>query len=198
MVLGKRGRVKFKGLLLMLSIVAFVSIYLNHKSKDFITGFAQTNLTKSDSSLWLIILLAVFLLVVLTLIFTYLHFSSTKNKLRRKLKKISLSEPIGSLKYQYQEIYNLYLKLSESNKRNFYSKVIGFREEIENKLKAEKKIEDLSQSTGTSSAGDFDQQRKNYQEMVKLSSKLSPDVLEEYNPQLAHLKEQLEQGKNSF
>ena len=97
------------------------------------------------------------------------------------------------LKEGYLEIYNLYLKLSEGRKQNFYGKVTKLREGIEVQLKAEKKVQELLGSR----KGDISDQKKQYLEAYKEYEKLSEKIKKKYYPDLVNFRDQLERGKSS-
>lgn len=128
-------------------------------------------------------------------IYVYWQFAVAPGRLRRKLKKLApmLGEESSELlKEHYVEVYNLYMKLSEKHKQNFYSKVTKFREQIEEQLKAEKKIEELLQ---LSTKGSFAEQRKVYLEIYDTYLKLPVKVQQKYYSNIVHLRDQLERGK---
>ena len=127
-------------------------------------------------------------------IYTYWYFAAPANRLRRKLKKAqSLTGEASSelLKEHYMGSYNLYLKLSEGKKRNFYSQVTQLREQIEEQLKGEKKMEELLLR---SSQVNFNDQKKIYMDMYNTYLKLPPQVQQKYYSGLVQLREQLERG----
>jgi len=127
-------------------------------------------------------------------IYTYWYFAASHNRLRRRLKKAqSLTGEASSelLKEHYMGSYNLYLKLSEGKKRNFYSQVTQLREQIEEQLKTEKKMEELLLR---SSQANFNDQKKMYMELYTTYLKLPPQVQQKYYSGLVQLREQLERG----
>jgi hypothetical protein len=123
----------------------------------------------------------------------YWQFGTTSNRLRRKLKKIHPLIPEESshiLKDDYLGIYNLYLKLSEGKKQNFYGRVSKLREKLEDQLKNEKKMEELFQNV----KGDLKQQKKVYLEINQQYQKLPFKVQKKYYPRIIRLREKLEKG----
>ena len=135
------------------------------------------------------------LLAIFGGIFAYWQFAYGPNRLRRKLKQIVplLDEESSEvIKGKYLGMYNLYLKLSEPHKQNFYSKLTDLREKVEVQLKAEKKIGELIQQEHE---GCIDEQKKRYLEMYHYYQKLPGKVQQKYYQHIIHLKEQLERGK---
>lgn len=128
-------------------------------------------------------------------IFTYWEFGVLSNRVRRKLRKTKVmmsNSSIEILKQEYKSIYNMYLKLSERDKRNFYTNVNRLRGKIEEQLKAEKIVEELF---GDSHKGDLHTQKKNYLNIYREYQKLAPKSQEKFYPKLVALKESLDHGK---
>jgi len=128
-------------------------------------------------------------------IFTYWEFGVLSNRVRRKLRKTKVmmsNSSIEILKQEYKSIYNMYLKLSEKDKRNFYTNVNRLRGKIEEQLKAEKIVEELF---GDSHKGDLHTQKKNYLNIYREYQKLAPKSQEKFYPKLVALKESLDHGK---
>jgi parallel beta-helix repeat protein len=124
------------------------------------------------------------------------YFGATRNKLRRKLKGINplLNEESNEvLKEGYLGIYNLYLRLSEKHKSNYYSKVTKLREKIEDQLKAEKRVQELLQDQ----TGELKDQKKKYLDAYEHYKHLPNKVKKKYYPDLVHLRDKLERGKIS-
>ena len=72
-------------------------------------------------------------LAVMALIILYVHFFSSSSRLRKKLQlvpSITQGESIEKMKQYYQEIYNLYTRLAERHKPNFYANITEIRERI--------------------------------------------------------------------
>jgi hypothetical protein len=127
-------------------------------------------------------------------IYSYWYLAAPVNRLRRKLKKTTpvLAEANTELlKEHYLGAYNLYMKLSEKKKQNFYAHVTNLREEIEVQLKAEKKMDELIQK---STQAGFVDQKKIYLEMYNNYLKLPPAGQQKYYPGLVQLRERLERG----
>ena len=114
-------------------------------------------------------------------------------KARKKLAPLLNEESSEVLKENYLGMYNLYLKLSESHKQNFYSKVTKLRETIEEQLKTEKRIEDLFQKITTCQT--LLEQKKMYLEIYKNYQKLPSKMQSKYYAQIVNLREQLETGR---
>ena len=120
---------------------------------------------------------------------------SAANRLRRLLKKISpmvSTESTEEVKKLYLKIYNLYMKLSEKKKQNFYSRVNSLRESIEEHLQKEKKLGRLLQDT---EKGSLDEQKKRYLEIFSIYEKLPRKVQTQYYPHIVQLRDRLERGK---
>ena len=124
------------------------------------------------------------------------YLTSSRNKLKRKLRKITPmlgEESHDVLKAGYLDIYHLYLKLSEGHKQNYYSKVTKLREKLEEQLKAEKRIQELLDDR----TGDIKEQKETYLLAYKQYQKLPEKVKKTYYPDLVHFRDQLESGKSS-
>ncbi len=118
-------------------------------------------------------------------------------KLRKKLKWMETAlqqEPLDVLKSKYLEIYALYMKLSEKDKQNFYARVTKVREQVEEQMKAEKKVEHLLEQAGK---GPIPEQKENYDSLYDYYHKLSQKTQEKYYTQMKQIKEQLEKGTSS-
>lgn len=134
-------------------------------------------------------------LALLFLIIGYNSFFSAANRLRRKLQQvptITQGESIAKMKQHYLEIYNLYNKLTERHKQNFYAQITEIRERIERKLKADKKLELLVQTIGK---GSLEEQKRNYQEMFELYRRLPEAVKQKYYAHIVHARSLLERRK---
>jgi parallel beta-helix repeat protein/cysteine-rich repeat protein len=124
------------------------------------------------------------------------YLSSSRNRLKRKLRKITPllgEESHDILKAGYLDIYHLYLKLSEGHKQNYYSKVTKLREKLEDQLKAEKRIQELLEDR----TGDIKEQKETYLLAYKQYQKLPEKVKKTYYPDLVNFRDQLERGKSS-
>ncbi|MBI4983267.1 hypothetical protein HZC32_01345 [Candidatus Woesearchaeota archaeon] len=135
--------------------------------------------------------LAVLLLLVIVSIFL---FATPSSRLRKKLKKLTSvteEESIEVLKGEYTKIYNAYLGLSEKKKQNFYALVNNLREQIEEILRAEKKVEELVEKTARCS---IEEQKALYPELYNHFLKLPAKTRDKYYPSIVHLKERLERG----
>ncbi len=124
------------------------------------------------------------------------YLASPRNKLKRKLRKISPllgEESHDVLKAGYLEIYHLYLRLSEGHKQNYYGKVTKLREKLEEQLKAEKKVQELLEDH----SGDIKEQKETYLLAYKQYQKLPEKVKKTYYPDLVHFRDQLEREKSS-
>ena len=115
-------------------------------------------------------------------------------KLRKRLKEMETAlsqEPLDVLKSKYLEIYAIYMKLSEKEKQNLYARVTKVRGQIEEQMKAEKKVEQLLEQAGK---GTIAEQKENYDALHDYYDKLSQKTQEKYYSQLMQVKEQLEKG----
>ena len=136
------------------------------------------------------------LMLIINLIVLIDHHFSKHQKLRRKLdsiNSIAQGESLEKMKEAYKEIYNLYMKVSEKYKRNFYAKVVEIRERIERKLKACKKVEILVENIGK---GTIKQQEKNYNELHAIYQRLPEQMKKNYYHHIVHAKELLGKEKN--
>ena len=110
----------------------------------------------------------------------------------KKLRPLLGEEATEVLKDGYMGVYNLYMKLSEKHKQNFYTKVTKVREHIEEQLKAEKKIEHLMEDE---TKGDLKERKQRYLDMYHHYQKLPAKVQKKYYSHIVHLRDQLERGK---
>ena len=120
---------------------------------------------------------------------------SAANRLRRMITKISPlvdTEATEEVKVLYLKIYNLYMKLSEKKKQNFYAKVNALRESLEEHLQNEKELERLLQDT---EKGGINDQKKKYLDLYAIYEKLPRKVQQLYYPQIVQLRDRLERGK---
>ncbi|MBU0469927.1 MAG: right-handed parallel beta-helix repeat-containing protein [Nanoarchaeota archaeon] len=134
------------------------------------------------------------LLVALGGIYIYWQLGYAPNRLRRKLKKLSVEvdeEYYDLLKKDYLGIYNLYLKVSEKKKQNFFSQVTRIREKIEENLKAEKEIEKMLERADE---GNLEERKKNYLKIYKDYQKLPEKVRQRYYAHIVQLRDRLERG----
>lgn len=144
--------------------------------------------------LWTILLLLAVFVVGLLTGFLYWKHLLTPARMRKKLAQLTLmveEESLEVLKDAYLAVYKHYLKLSESQKHNFYAWVDKLREQIEEQLRAEKKMETLMQK---SMRGSLAEQKKLYAEMHGHYQKLSRKTREKHYTHLAQLKDRLERG----
>ncbi len=140
-------------------------------------------------------------LVVLALVLLVLLFILYKNKihlpysLQKKLNKaesLLQQESIETIKAFYLKIYHLYLKLSEKQKQNFYSRINALRENIEKILQAEKKVkEGLAK---IESKPNFSELKEIYQKINQHYQQLPEQIQQHYYSQLTELKSKLERG----
>lgn len=146
-------------------------------------------------TIYLLVLAGVIVLVLAAVVGIRVTFGSKKHKLRKLLqemeKKVS-SESVEMLKGKYVRAYDLYLRLSEKHKQNFYGRITKIREKMEEQLKAAKKVEELLQK---STVTDFSLLQRQYEEMYDYFKKLPASMQQKYYPQIMHVKEVLEKGR---
>lgn len=120
---------------------------------------------------------------------------SAANRLRRMLKKIQPtmdSEPLDEVKKLYLKTYNLYMKLSEQKKQNFYSRINSLRETLEEHLQKERELERLLQDADK---GSISEQKEKYLNMYAIYEKLPQKVQNNYYSKIVQLRDRLERGK---
>lgn len=130
------------------------------------------------------------LCVIATLYFPY-HLASPLHKIRRKidgLQAVATKETLDYLKEKYKELYEAYLSLSESRKKQVYGPIVRIHETIENHLQAVKRLETLLQQ-GKAEIAAEEQQR--YKEIVDLYSGLPLKEQEHFFVRVAHIKERI-------
>lgn len=145
-----------------------------------------------NSNLFYISIVIILLMIAIPV---YQYFLRPSSRLRKKLEQVNddlSEETIETLKEQYQEIHRLYLKLSEKEKQNFYGRVDKIREEIEEHLTCEKKIEELSI---TSSKGTIKERKKSYDQLYKHYRHLPVKSKQKHYPRIVQLREELERGR---
>jgi len=179
----KSGSVTSTLLLILIAVTVGVIVYL----------LLQPGQNTAESSMQPI-LLAVLGLTVLVLIWFIVWEFSGPNRLRRMLKKTTSqieTEPTDIVKAQYLNIYNLYMKLPEKKKQNFYSRVDQLRERLEEQLQAEK---ELTRLLAKSDKGSIEEQKKIYLGLFAKYEKLPRSVQHQYYPQIVQLRDRLERG----
>ncbi|MBI4980855.1 hypothetical protein HZC30_04845 [Candidatus Woesearchaeota archaeon] len=198
----KRGRLAVGGVLIAIfvalsGIVYFTSDYLTLVGAETVAGEvgidAAAPETNSNDSLITIAIIAFSVVIVFLIFMIWLEFTP-HSKLRKKLNRLVHTvddESTETLKEAYQEVYNLYLKVSEKNKSNFYSRIVQLREKIEAQLKAEKRVEELLQK---SAQAGFTEMKTIYDELYTHYLKLPAKTQHKYYVHVNHLKDQLERG----
>lgn len=179
----KRGSVVSIILLIIIALTLSVVIYLL-----FQPGAEEGSSMRT-------ILFSIVAVTVAALIWYLVWEFSAANRLRRKLKKIVPmvdSEPLENVKKMYLKIYNLYMKLSEKKKQNFYARVNSLREKIEENLQREKELQRLLQDT---EKGSISEQKKKYLDIFAIYEKLPQKIQNQYYPQVVQLRDRLERGK---
>lgn len=140
--------------------------------------------------------LAVLALVLLVLLFILyknkIHLPYSLKKKLIKAESLLQQESIETIKAFYLKIYHLYLKLSEKQKQNFYSRINALRENIEKILQAEKKVrEGLAK---IESKPNFSEMKEIYQKINQHYQQLPEQIQQHYYSQLTELKSKLERG----
>lgn len=132
--------------------------------------------------------------LVLGVVYSTIRFTSASHKLSKKLQRLNSltgTAALEKIREVYLEVYRLYMKLSERQKRHFYESVRKIREVIEAQLQAEKEVQLLLQQAGK---GSMEEQHKNYDELHRHFQKLPKKVQEKYYSQIVDLKGKLEGG----
>ncbi|PIN76674.1 hypothetical protein COV17_01660 [Candidatus Woesearchaeota archaeon CG10_big_fil_rev_8_21_14_0_10_36_11] len=125
-------------------------------------------------------------------IFLYVRIVFPVKKLRKNITKFNPARSVEDNKEVYLNIYELYLKLSEKQKRNFYVGVTQVRDTVEEQLRAEKRMQ---QSLDKTEHGDIAQQKEAYENAYTHYQKLPEATKQQYYAQIVHLREKLENGK---
>lgn len=175
---------------LLLVLLALSSVYVTSRSSNELTGAAVILESFTDTEV--VITFAVLFLGVIILLCG--RFCSTTARLRRKLKKLEIhlrEEAADIFKRDYVEAYQLYLKLSDKHKLNFYGRLSKIREKVEIQLQAEHKVGDL---LSRETQGGLVEQRQLYLEVYDAYQRLSAQMQEKYYPRLVQLRERLERG----
>lgn len=178
----KRGAVSII-LLILIAVTLGVVIYL----------LLQPD-TAADTTMRNVLLVVIALTMIILLWYVVWEFSAV-NRLRRKLVKVAGMvgvEETEKIKVLYLKIYKLYMKLSEKKKQNFYAKVNGLREQLEEYMQKEKELERLLQETDKGGLAD---QEQAYLKIYAIYEKLSRNVQHHYYPQIVQLRDRLERGK---
>lgn len=97
----------------------------------------------------------------------------------------------AALQEKYLHLHDLYLKLSEAEKRNFYGRLVKLRELLESHLHIEKRVEHLLEAV---KKGTLVQRKKIFHELEKEFKKLPRLASEKFYPHLLHAQEELEKG----
>ena len=148
----------------------------------------------SNETVKLLSLILLGVVVILLGVFIYLEHGHGPTKLQKKIKEINEKmhhETSDSLKKEYLEVHNIYNKLKPDHQKKFFGHVKQLREQMTGHLTAEKKIEKLFKSLGSSLA----QQKKSYLKIHDLYQKLPEKVKEKFYTQLIDLKQKLDGKK---
>ena len=135
------------------------------------------------------------LVIVISLVVFTGRFLSKHQQLRKKLNEINSitqGDSLERMKLAYGKIYDLYMRVSEKHKRNFYAEVTEIRERIERKMRIGKKLEIIIGNIGK---GTIEQQKINYEELHKIYQRLPDSMKKQYYTHLIHAKKLLENGQ---
>ncbi len=174
----KKASIALTFLILAMIISGLAGLYFFLDSKDARLG----------------IMIAAVMVIVAGMVMLIFQLTHGASALRKKLDEVTpwLSEgPVESLKEKYMQIYGLYLKVSEGEKRNFYARVVDLREKIEEMLQAEKQVEERLAKSGE---GSLAEKKKGYEVMHAFYQKLPKKAQEQFYPQVVNWKEELEKG----
>ncbi|GEM_PF-2475696 len=174
------------------------------KGKSILLFLFLSALIAGDLSIYLLIedelvkkvSLAVLALVLFIILFTFyknkIHLPHSLKKKLTQAENLVPQESTEVIKSFYLKIYHLYLKLSEKQKQNFYSRINALRENIEKILQAEKKVkEGLAK---IESKTNFSELKEIYQKINESYQKLPEKVQQNYYSQITALKSKLERG----
>ncbi|MBI2667032.1 hypothetical protein HYX13_05455 [Candidatus Woesearchaeota archaeon] len=142
----------------------------------------------------MLILTAVILISLLAFSIGIRELLSPASRLRHGLEHLEhhlTQDPSAVLQEKYLHLHDLYLKLSEKEKRNFYGRLVHFRKQLEDHLRSEKRVEHL---LTTVKKGTIAQRKKIFHELEKEFKKLPRVVGEKFYPHVVHAKEELEKG----
>ena len=139
--------------------------------------------------------LILFLLVlVIDVVFIALALWSKPAALEKKIqqaKERAGSASLDELKQRYQEIYQQYMRLHESEKQKFYSSVIELRQAIEEHLSTQRK---LGEAVAQAASGTFGERKQQYQQAQELFQNLPAGMQQEHSLHMVQMREQLEKG----
>lgn len=141
-----------------------------------------------------VMLITLIAVILLSIIVLAIEFSRGPHRVRAKIREI---EPLLSqqsaemLKDKYVQIYELYLKLPEKWKQNFYAKVTSIRERVEEQLRAEKKLVFLLEQSDKAPLAELKQL---YTQLYASFQKLPEQVQGHYYYRVIALKEKMEKG----
>ena len=147
-----------------------------------------------DEKVKKMLLVALLAVVLLSIIVLAIEFSRGPHRLRAKIREI---EPLLSqqsaemLKDKYVQLYELYMKLPEKWKQNFYAKVTGIRERVEEQLRAEKKLVFLLEQADKAPMTELKQL---YTQLYASFQKLPEQVQGHYYTRVIALKEKMGKG----
>lgn len=140
-----------------------------------------------------LILVAVLISVIIGYIyFTILHSPKVLRKKLEAANDLLDKAPLDVLKNKYLEIYNIYLKLTYYQKRNFYGRIIQLREAIEHLMVKGKKIESYLEDAQT---GSISQRKKKYNQAFELHQTLPQSIKDRFHADMANLRDKLESKK---
>ncbi len=166
------------------------AIILSFVLIDIVVGLTAVYLLATAIELRIMALVLLAIVLLYAGWFYYLYHSSY-HRVRRKLHEAQQflgADSLHELKVHYDEIYTLYERLPEQQKRQVYGRFVKLRERIEEGLTAEKKLAQLLEHAdrGTTSI-----QRKRYQDMYELYQKLPAPVQGKFYEEIKRVRERL-------
>ena len=157
----------------------------------FLAAFVFYVLSPTESlKSYSLILVAILIIVIIG--YVYLTILHPPTELRKKLKEANDlldKAPLEVLKNKYIELYNLYLKLTYHQKRNFYGRVIQLREAIEHLMVKGKRIEAYLEDAQT---GSISQRKKKYNQAFELHQTLPQAVKDRFHAEMVNLRDKLD------
>ncbi len=97
-----------------------------------------------DGTTKIISLVIMVVVLLVGIAFSFYEFAHSTRKMRKSLEDLDRLIVTGSfeeLKKEYISAYELYMKLNEKGKANFFARISKFREKIEEQMRDEKKVE---------------------------------------------------------
>ncbi|MBI4151647.1 hypothetical protein HY496_01640 [Candidatus Woesearchaeota archaeon] len=108
-----------------------------------------------------------------------------------RVQSLLFSEPLTTLKREYEQLYHHYESLSDDTKEKCYGPMLQIRGRIEELLQSMKKLETLASDEGYDT---LEKQRQRYEDMNELYLKLPPKEQKHWAAHLRRVREVLEKG----